>query len=169
MSSGSIATRAAIAVARRRVAGPLLEGDVQRLPFADAVFDATFAVTVCEFTSSPSATIAELVRITRPGGHVVIGSLNRHSPWAWSNHRQFSRPPWNAATFLTRTALARIAQPYGTTTWHAGLFAPRRLPRIDRWGPTLERIGRQLLPRAAAFGVLTISLPDLSNAAGDRD
>jgi SAM-dependent methyltransferase len=149
---------ASLAIAAHRVTGPLLIADVHQLPFPDADFDATFAVTVCEFTADPAATIAELVRVTKPGGHVVVGSLNRRSPWGWWNRSQFGEPPWDQARFLDRATLTRIGARHGTTSWLPGLFAPRHLPGISRWGPALERIGNRTFASWGAFGVLTIHL-----------
>jgi len=103
--------RASLAVARTRVTGELVEGDVHRLPFDDAHFDVTVAVTVCEFAADPSVVIAELVRVTRLGGRVVIGSLHRSSPWGWWNRGQFAKPPWDAARFLTRDDLESTPPP----------------------------------------------------------
>lgn len=45
-------------VAARRVRAPLLAADARELPFRDAVFDVTIAVTVCELTDSPAALVA---------------------------------------------------------------------------------------------------------------
>ena len=64
--SGLDRDSAALAVAACRVTGPLLVGDVHQLPFPDDHFDATFAVTVCEFTAEPAEVIVELVRVTKP-------------------------------------------------------------------------------------------------------
>ncbi len=149
-----------LAVARTRVTGELVEGDVHRLPFDDARFDVTVAVTVCEFAADPSAVMDELVRVTRPGGRVVIGSLQRSSPWGLWNRRQFAKPPWDSARFLTRDDLDPIARIHGTTTWRHGLYAPAVLPGLATWGPLLERIGRRIAPRHAAFDVLTITIPE---------
>jgi len=99
------------------------------------------------------------VRITRRGGRVVIGSLHRSSPWGLQNRRQFTKPPWNTARFLTRDDLEPIARTHGTTRWHHGLYAPAALPGITRWGPLIERIGRRLAPEHAAFEVVSIALP----------
>jgi SAM-dependent methyltransferase len=157
----------ALAIARTRISGDLVDGDVHRLPFPDATFDVTFAVTVCEFANDPGATIEELVRVTRAGGQVVIGSLNPRSPWGHWNRRQFRGPPWNSARFLVRDDLDRIARRHGTTTWRAGLYAAASLPGLERWGPILERIGRRIAPRSAAFEVVTITRPD-PRSAGSR-
>lgn len=148
-----------LGVAAGRVGAPLVLADVHRMPFDDRSFDVSLAVTVCEFTADPAVVIAELVRITRPGGCVVIGSLNRHSPWGWWNRRQFEDPPWDTARFLVREELDRIARSHGTVAWNQGLYAPTALPAIGRWGPTLERVGRILAPRHGAFEVLTITVP----------
>ena len=53
-----------------------------RLPFADNCFDKTVSVTAIEFIEDGQSAVAELFRVTRPGGLVVVASLNSLSPWA---------------------------------------------------------------------------------------
>jgi ubiquinone/menaquinone biosynthesis C-methylase UbiE len=149
-----------LAVAARRTAAPLIVGDGNRLPFGDRRFDVTIAITVCEFTTDPAVVTAELARVTRPGGRVVVGALNRHSPWGIANRHQFDRPPWDTARFITRAALRRLGQPLGTVHLQAALYPPRALPLITTWGPVLEPVGRLVAPRAGAFQVLTIDIHD---------
>jgi SAM-dependent methyltransferase len=151
--------RASLVVAARHVAGPLVVGNVHALPFRAGQFDVTFAVTVCEFTADPAVTIAELARVTRPGGFVVVGSLNRRSPWGWLNRQQFDGPPWSGARFLDREALTRIGSAHGSTTWRTGLFSPRALTGARIWGPTFERICSRAFAGFGAFGVLVIHRP----------
>jgi SAM-dependent methyltransferase/uridine phosphorylase len=158
---------AELALARTRVSGELVEADVHHLPFPDGRFDVTIAVTVCEFAADPAAVFAELARVTRPGGRVVIGSLHRNSPWGWWNRNQFRQPPWNSARFFDRDQLDRIARPHGRTTWAHGLYAPAALPGIGRWGALIERIGRRIAPHHGAFEVLTITRPRTDRLAVD--
>lgn len=60
----------------------MVRGDMRTLPFADAAFDKTVSVTAIEFLGDARGAVAELFRVTRPGGLVVVASLNALSPWA---------------------------------------------------------------------------------------
>lgn len=146
----------ALAIACTRTTGEILLGDAHRLPLADRSVDVAFAVTVCEFAGDPALVFAELARVTRPGGRVIVGSLNPTSPWGWWNRRQFNDPPWNTARFLDRRTLLDLGAPHGRCALTAGLYAPRSLPMIDQWSPALEHLSRRIAPRLGAFQVLTI-------------
>lgn len=148
--------RSMLAIAARRSQAPLILGDGHRLPFADHRFDLAIAITVCEFATDPAAVVAELSRITRPGGRVLVGALNRNSPWGIVNRHQFGQPPWDSARFLTRSDLRRIGEPHGTVTLEAALYAPRALPFISAWGPVLDHVGRLVTPGSGAFNIITI-------------
>ena len=56
-------------------AGPnvgFLRADAQRLPFRDATFDAVTSLAVLQLIPEPSATLAEIARVLKPGGRVAI-------------------------------------------------------------------------------------------------
>jgi ubiquinone/menaquinone biosynthesis C-methylase UbiE len=59
-----------------------LGADMQALPFADNSFDRVFSMTAIEFCADACPGIAELHRVVRPGGCVVLTTLNSLSPWA---------------------------------------------------------------------------------------
>ncbi|HUL27793.1 MAG TPA: class I SAM-dependent methyltransferase [Streptosporangiaceae bacterium] len=147
---------AMLTVAGRRVRAPLLGADAGELPFRDEAFDVTIAVTVCEFAASPAALVAELARVTRPGGRVVIGALNRRSPWGLARRRQLRRPPWQAARFLTRRQLRALGAPHGQVKLHGTLILPGTFPGSRHAGRFLEAIGRRACPATGAFQVLTV-------------
>jgi ubiquinone/menaquinone biosynthesis C-methylase UbiE len=56
--------------------------DMTTLPFADRSFDKSVSVTALEFVADEKRAVAELFRVTRPGGAVVVATLNSLSPWA---------------------------------------------------------------------------------------
>jgi SAM-dependent methyltransferase len=52
------------------------EGEAQRLPFPDDSFDLTTCQTVLIHLADPGAAIAEMMRVTRPGGLVAVAEPN---------------------------------------------------------------------------------------------
>jgi ubiquinone/menaquinone biosynthesis C-methylase UbiE len=68
-------TRAMLAKAQRRIAGKhlrLVQGDVQRLPFPDARFDAVVLHLILAVVPEPKACLAEAARVLKPGGHILV-------------------------------------------------------------------------------------------------
>jgi len=59
-----------------------VQGDMRRLPFAGDTFDKAVSVTAIEFIEEAEAAVGEMFRVTRPGGIVVVATLNSLSPWA---------------------------------------------------------------------------------------
>ncbi len=57
-------------------------GDMVSLPFPDESFDKVFSMTAIEFVADAEQAVAELNRVVRRGGTVVLTSLNSLSPWA---------------------------------------------------------------------------------------
>jgi ubiquinone/menaquinone biosynthesis C-methylase UbiE len=58
-----------------------IEGDAYSLPFADGSFDLVLSVTMFEFIREPERVLEEVHRVLRPGGEVVIGTMNGRSSW----------------------------------------------------------------------------------------
>ena len=56
----------------RRQALPFVAGDALRLPFADGVFDAVTISFGLRNVADTEAALAEMLRVTRPGGRVVV-------------------------------------------------------------------------------------------------
>jgi ubiquinone/menaquinone biosynthesis C-methylase UbiE len=68
---------AMITEARKRTEGLLLPveyvvGDAQRLDFADSTFDGCRAERVFQHVENPQQVLQEMVRVTRPGGRIVV-------------------------------------------------------------------------------------------------
>ena len=49
-----------------------VQGDAHALPFADASFDNIVAIETLEHLRNPSGAIAEMTRVLRPGGRVLV-------------------------------------------------------------------------------------------------
>ena len=67
--------------------------DMTTLPFADRSFDKSVSVAALEFVADEKRAVAELFRVTRPGGVVVVATLNSLSPWAARRSANARRDP----------------------------------------------------------------------------
>jgi protein-L-isoaspartate O-methyltransferase len=56
-------------------------GDAGRLPYRDATFDAALLVTVLGEIPDQDAALAELARVLKPGGRLVVGELFGDPHW----------------------------------------------------------------------------------------
>ena len=59
-----------------------IQGDMLRLPFAKNSFDKSVSITAIEFIKDARTAVDELFRVTKPGGVIVVATLNALSPWA---------------------------------------------------------------------------------------
>ena len=63
---------AMLARARSRSCGCLAAGDAERLPFAGESFDVAVSTSSFHFWSAPSGALAEIHRVLRPRGRIVV-------------------------------------------------------------------------------------------------
>jgi arsenite methyltransferase len=80
------------------------EGDVTALPVADAEFDRALSVQVLEYVDDIPAALAELFRVLRPGGRVLIWDVD------WATVSWHSDDPQRMERFL-RTWDEHLADP----------------------------------------------------------
>lgn len=64
-----------------QIFSPIL-ASMERLPFASGSFDKVYSMTALEFVDNARLAVAELSRVTKTGGVVVLSTLNSLSPWA---------------------------------------------------------------------------------------
>jgi SAM-dependent methyltransferase len=93
----------------------LVAGDAVKLPFEDEAFDLAIVVTALCFVPDPQQALAELARVLRPGGRLVVGELGRWSAWAaWRRARALlGASAWRGTHFFTASGLRRLAADAG--------------------------------------------------------
>ena len=73
-------------------------GDAHRLPFADAVFDAVLCLNTFEHLREPRVAAAELLRVMRPGGRLVLKTAFlqpvHEEPFHFYNATQYGLLSW---------------------------------------------------------------------------
>jgi SAM-dependent methyltransferase len=88
-----------VAAARRRVPGADLRvAPAESLPFEDGVFDAALSQLVFHFVDDPPRAVAEMRRVTRPGGHVAA------CVWDMTGGMSMLRSYWDAAREVDASA-----------------------------------------------------------------
>jgi ubiquinone/menaquinone biosynthesis C-methylase UbiE len=111
---------AMLAEARRRASGADLPvvyhlGDVYRLPFPDNAFDGCRAERLFQHLVDPAAALAEMCRVTRSGGRLVVAEVDQETRILDSPDRALTR---------------RILNHYGDQ--NASAWIGRALPRLFR-------------------------------------
>jgi SAM-dependent methyltransferase len=99
--SGLDLSAEAVAVARERHPD-VRQGRVEAIPFDDGSFDLVTCLDVLEHTLDDRRTLAELRRVTRPGGHLLLTVPAYPSLWsvhdvANGHHRRYRPPALRAA------------------------------------------------------------------------
>jgi ubiquinone/menaquinone biosynthesis C-methylase UbiE len=89
--------------------------DAGALPFPGDEFDVVLAVTVLCFVDEQARAIAEMARVLRPGGMLVIGELGRWSAWAaWRRLRGWAGSrTWRDARFWSAGELRSFLRDAG--------------------------------------------------------
>ncbi|HVH74845.1 MAG TPA: class I SAM-dependent methyltransferase [Stellaceae bacterium] len=158
--AGIDASERMIAAARARPGAARVAFEVaaaEALPFPAASFDLAVAITILCFVEDAAPVFAEIARVLRPGGRLVIGELGKWSSWAaarriraWAGSRL-----WARARFRTRRELAGLAEAAGLSveTVRGAVFFPRLAPLARLLAPLDPTLGR-----ATTFGAAFIAL-----------
>jgi demethylmenaquinone methyltransferase/2-methoxy-6-polyprenyl-1,4-benzoquinol methylase len=109
----------------------LVVGRAESLPFPDGAFDSVTFTYLLRYVEDPSATVAELARVARPGG--VMAGLEFHVP-----ESRF----WHATWFLhTRLLMPAMGWAVSPAWFRACRFLGPSISRFYRHHPLAEQVG----------------------------
>ena len=126
-------TRATVESAGMSERVEVQQADVHQLPFASETFDLVIALGLVPWLPHPTLALAEMRRVLRPGGHLVISADNRYRltylldptrlwPCVWT---------WRALRKMLRLRVGKPAETHSTREFNlwldaAGLEVVRR-------------------------------------------
>lgn len=107
----------------------ITRADIAALPYADRSFDVVVCSEVLEHLPDGKAAIAELVRVLKPGGDLVV-TVPRFFPErvCWALSRAYHHEPGGHIRIYKKGELLRLLEEAGTRCWRIryrhGLHAP---------------------------------------------
>jgi SAM-dependent methyltransferase len=127
--SGIDLSAEAVACARGRGHEDVRVARVEDLPFEDAAFDVVTCLDVVEHTPDDGATLAELRRVTRPGGLLLVTVPAYQALWSWHDEANlhFRRYDSSSLRVVARNAGWEVV---GDTHFNSVLLAPVAAVRV---------------------------------------
>jgi SAM-dependent methyltransferase len=115
-----------VSAARERLRGlptvEVREGDMHALPFPDASFDLVALMHALTYATRPAVAVAEAARVLRPGGHMLLSSLDKHE------HRSVVEAYGHANLGFTEKELRRFADKAGLRVRSASTITREKRP-----------------------------------------
>lgn len=132
-------------------------GDATRLPFRSDLFDVTYSTSFFSHVRSHDSALSEQIRVTKPGGHILILDENLFSPYQLYKWLRASGPEWLVSQDEPKLLEVKSFEYRGTNENH---YSPRYWRHyID--GHELLQLKMVTSPRVEQDGTLSrvFSLP----------
>ena len=130
--------------------------DAMDLPFPDSSFDGVVSNGLLCFLKEPEMALMEMHRVLKPGGRIVIGVLNKWSPWALFRRIKglFKDTIYNQAHFISPPELEVLLKRAGFDVKDIKtclFFFPINCKLYLKLAEPFERLDRVMIPRMGAF------------------
>lgn len=135
-----------------------IKADALKIPFPDGHFDLVLSVCMLCFVKERETALLEMKRVLRPGGRIIIGLLNRWSPWAFLRRAKglFKETVYNRTEFISPREIESALEKAGfkeIKTETCLFFLPINSAPYLAFSQAHESIGKRLFPKAGAFMV----------------
>jgi SAM-dependent methyltransferase len=140
--------------------------DAGALPFRAGVFDLSVSILALCFTRFPRYVIEEMRRVTKQGGGLVVGTLNKWSPYGIGKKipSLFIESSYRHAVFQSPFELKTLLC---AAEWHSTIFAFEWMPGwlLRVLYRTDSQLARIFKPFGAFLATKTVILTMPNNAA----
>ena len=148
-------------IAKSKGVSNVVIGNAESLDFPDESFDLVISITALEFIKNPDKAIAEMIRVCKKGGRVVVGTLGSDSCWASKRMEAKKKAPdsvFRDARFYSLDELRRMAEKFGYKTIVKGaVFAPPHNTALCvAFGRVIEKLCQAIIPSKGAFLIFRI-------------
>lgn len=155
-SSEEMVAYARIKATKANIETSFHAADAMNLPFPDSTFDTVISNGLLCFLKEPEKALMEMRRVLKPGGRLVVGVLNRWSPWALFRRVKglFKDTIYNQAHFISPPELERLIREAGfdlKETRTCLFFFPVNCKLYLRLAEPFERLDRAVIPKMGAF------------------
>ena len=150
---GVDASAGMIEVLRAENRGEAVQAPSDHLPFADDEFDAVFCIAMLHHVADPTRvrnTLREMVRVTKPGGHVVVWDHNPTNPYWPVIMKRVPQDTGEERLIPAEEILSALAEAGATHS------------RVTRGGFVPEFIPRWLMPLAVSVEFVVERVPVLN-------
>lgn len=130
--------------------------DAMNLPFPESSFEMVISTGLLCFLVEPETALIEMHRVLKPGGRLVIGTLNKRSPWALFRRIKgmFKETIYNQARFISPAELEGLIKKAGFEVRESKtclFFFPVNCKLYLRLAELFEKLDRAVIPRMGAF------------------
>jgi 2-polyprenyl-6-hydroxyphenyl methylase/3-demethylubiquinone-9 3-methyltransferase len=153
--------------ARAKGAARVVAANAAQLPFAAGSFDIVLSSECIEHTEEPERALAEMLRVLRPGGLLVVTCPNRVWRWSVTVADLFDLRPYHGLeNWPGWRTLRRWVQAHGgETVQQVGLHMfPFMLPFTHPILRVLDRLGAALGPLYVNQALSAIKIPHVPNS-----
>lgn len=110
-----------------------VHGSAEDTGLEDGSFDVVLILSVLEHTAEPERVLAEIARVSRPGGRLAL-TTDTFDDERWRPRRERHAARWDVRRFFGRTEIQELLARNGfTVTWSKALFGFRFAPQLLRF------------------------------------
>lgn len=142
-------------------------GSAESIPFPGCLFDGVVMVLTLCFVTDADQALKECLRVVRPGGYLLIGTVPADSPWGkeYIDKASKGHPIYGMARFRSASETVELVQSVGFTLISAASTLFWR-PGEEAGSPAVVKTG--IIPGAGFLGLLFEKGASTSRAADDR-